>query len=99
MYDKTPIHYLDYHHSMVFDHVRTDAHLQAILRKTRPDQEITLQVKRGGNGPQAMNVRLMRRPFAVVRPELENYQIREAEPPKDFVDRQSFLLTLSEVIS
>jgi YidC/Oxa1 family membrane protein insertase len=71
--------------------------LQAILRRTRPDQEITLQIKRGEKGPQSMTAVLMRRPFAVVRPEIENYHIREAEPPKDFVDRPSFLLTLSEV--
>ena len=39
----------------------------------------------------------MRRPFAVVRPEIENYRMREVEPPKDFVERPSFLLTLAEL--
>jgi YidC/Oxa1 family membrane protein insertase len=77
--------------------IKKVADLEQVLGKTKPDQVITLQVRRGNNGPQPMTVLLMRRPFAVVRPEIENYKIRDAEPPKDFVDRPSFLLTLSEV--
>jgi YidC/Oxa1 family membrane protein insertase len=77
--------------------IKNAADLTAALAGTKPDQEFTLQVQHGGNGPQPIAVRLMRRPFAVVRPEIENYRMRETEPPKDFVDRPSFLLTLSEV--
>ncbi|HEX5471852.1 MAG TPA: YidC/Oxa1 family insertase periplasmic-domain containing protein [Lacipirellulaceae bacterium] len=67
------------------------------LAKTKPGQQITLQVRHGNNGPQARQVHLMRRPFAVVRPEIDNYRMREVDPPADFVDRPSFLLTLSEL--
>ena len=76
--------------------IKAPADLTAALAGTKPDQELTLQIKRGDNGPQPFVVQLMRRPFAVVRPEIENYRMREAEPPKDFVERPSFLLTLSE---
>src|SRR4051794_39680057 len=77
--------------------IKTAADLMAALSGTKPDQEFTLQVRHGENGPQPIVVRLMRRPFAVVRPEIENYRMREVDPPKDFVERPSFLLTLAEV--
>ena len=41
--------------------------------------------------------KLMRRPFAVVRPEIENFEMRDAEPPPDFVDPPSFLMTLVQL--
>jgi YidC/Oxa1 family membrane protein insertase len=71
--------------------------LTVALAKSKPDQEITLQVRRAGNALEPRKVQLMRRPFAIVRPEIENYQMREINPPADFVDRPSFLLTLSEL--
>jgi YidC/Oxa1 family membrane protein insertase len=77
--------------------IKTAADLTAALVGTKPDQEFTLQVRHGNGGPQPIAVRLMRRPFAVARPEIENYRMREVEPPKDFVDRPSFLLTLAEL--
>jgi YidC/Oxa1 family membrane protein insertase len=77
--------------------IKTAADLTAALSGTKPDQDFTLQVRHGDNGPQPIVVRLMRRPFAVVRPEIENYRMREVDPPKDFVERPSFLLTLAEV--
>jgi len=46
MYDKTPIHLLDYHHSMVFDHVRTDAHLRAIMHTVKPG-DVVLEIGSG----------------------------------------------------
>jgi YidC/Oxa1 family membrane protein insertase len=36
----------------------------------------------------------MWRPFAVLRPEIENYRMRGAEPPPDFEDPASFLVRL-----
>jgi YidC/Oxa1 family membrane protein insertase len=54
-------------------------------------------VKRGENAPQAQTVRLIRRPLAVLRPERENFEMRKATPPPDFVDRPSFLLALAQV--
>jgi YidC/Oxa1 family membrane protein insertase len=77
--------------------IKTAADLTAALVGTKPEQEFTLQVRHGDNGPQPIVVQLMRRPFAVVRPEIENYRMREADPPKDYVDRPSFLLTLAEL--
>jgi YidC/Oxa1 family membrane protein insertase len=68
--------------------------LQAALAKTNPGDEFTLQVHSGENPIQARTVHLTRRPFAVVRPEIENFEMREVEPPADFVDRPSMLLTL-----
>jgi YidC/Oxa1 family membrane protein insertase len=67
---------------------------QAALVKTEPGDDFTLQVKSGGDAPQTRTVRLRRRPFAVLRPEIENFTMREVEPPADFVDRPSMLLTL-----
>lgn len=77
--------------------VKAAGDLTAALAGTKPDQELTLQVRHGDSGPQPIAVRLMRRPFAVVRPEIENYRMREVDAPADFVDRPSFLLTLSEL--
>ena len=39
----------------------------------------------------------MRRPFAVLRPEIDNFHMRDAEPPADFDDPPSFLMTLREL--
>lgn len=69
----------------------------AALSNTKPDQEITLQVRHGANAPEPRKVRLIRKPFAVVRPEMENFQMREVIPPQGFVEKPSFLLTLSEL--
>jgi YidC/Oxa1 family membrane protein insertase len=40
---------------------------------------------------------LRERPLEVIRPEIENYQIRNAKPPADFVDRPSFLVSLARL--
>ncbi len=77
--------------------VKTADDLATALADTKPQHEITLQVRHGDQAPQPRVVRLMRRPFAVVRPEIENYRMRKVDPPADFVDRPSFLLTLSEL--
>jgi YidC/Oxa1 family membrane protein insertase len=77
--------------------IKTKDDLLAALTDTKPDQEITLQVRRGGNAAEARTVQLMRRPFAVVRPEIENYRMRKVDPPAGFSDPPSFLLTLSEL--
>jgi YidC/Oxa1 family membrane protein insertase len=68
--------------------------LTAALAKTEPGDEITLQVRRGTDPAQARTVKLTRRPFAVLRPERENYIMREAVLPANFVDPPSFLMTL-----
>jgi YidC/Oxa1 family membrane protein insertase len=68
----------------------------AALAKTEPGQLITLQVRRAGGASQAHSVKLMRRPFAVLRPEAQNYEMRKADLPPNFVDPPSFLMTLSQ---
>lgn len=75
----------------------TVAGLNVALARTQPNQEITLQVRSGDGAPQPRTVRLRRRPFAVVRPEIENYRMRGDEPPADFVARPSFLMTLPQL--
>jgi YidC/Oxa1 family membrane protein insertase len=75
--------------------VRTADDFRAALAGTEPGQQITLQVRRGDAAPQPITVpELVWRPFAVVRPEIENYWMRSAEPPPDFEDPPSFLLSL-----
>jgi YidC/Oxa1 family membrane protein insertase len=70
--------------------------LTAALAKTEPDDEITLQVRRGAGPAHARTVKLIRRPFAVLRPERENYIMRDAVLPANFVDPPSFLMTLAQ---
>lgn len=67
------------------------------LAATEPGQEITLQVRHGDNGPQARTVRLIRKPFAVLRPESENYAMRGVKLPADFVDQPSFVTTIASL--
>ncbi|MEX0612815.1 MAG: YidC/Oxa1 family insertase periplasmic-domain containing protein [Pirellulales bacterium] len=69
---------------------------KAALKETDPGDSITLRVRRGNqNAPEPRTVRLVRRPLAVLRPEIENYRMRKADPPPDFVDRPSLLLSLA----
>lgn len=65
------------------------------LSTTVPGQEVVLKVKRGEGAPQSLTVKLMRHPFALLRPEIENFEMRGAELPADFVDRPSFLVSLA----
>ncbi len=67
------------------------------LEKTKPGELITLSVRPGDKAPQERVVRLVRRPLAVLRPEIENYQMRDAEPPAGFADPPSFLLSLPQL--
>jgi YidC/Oxa1 family membrane protein insertase len=69
---------------------------EKLLSDGRPGEELTLQVRRAEEGgPQQHMAMLRRRPFAVLRPEIENFQMRGDEPPAGFTDRPSFLLTLA----
>jgi YidC/Oxa1 family membrane protein insertase len=75
--------------------IRSAADLAAVLSETEPEDSLTLQVRRGDESPQPRTVKqLIWRPFAVLRPEIENYRMRDAEPPPDFHDPASFLLNL-----
>jgi YidC/Oxa1 family membrane protein insertase len=75
--------------------VRQVDDMRTALAKTEPGQKITLQVRRGDGGPQPIVVaKLIWRPFAVVRPEVDNFHMRDAEVPPDFVDPPSYLTTL-----
>jgi YidC/Oxa1 family membrane protein insertase len=70
---------------------------EAQLAKTRPGRQITLQVRRGAAAPQTMTAKLARRPLAVIRPEIENVEMRGAEPPEGYTSPPSFLMTLSSL--
>jgi YidC/Oxa1 family membrane protein insertase len=75
---------------------------KAALGATKPRQTLTLHVQKGDDAPKPLTVRLARRPFAVLRPEIENYEMRrlttpDIEPPAGFVDQPSFLLTMSSL--
>ena len=74
--------------------IKTPKDFHAALDRTEPGQELALLVRRGGGEPQSVSVNLIWRPFAVVRPEIENYRMRGEEPPADFEDPPSFLLTM-----
>jgi len=69
----------------------------AALARTDPGREIGVQIRRGDGRPQWRTVKLVRRPFAVLRPEIDNYRMRDAEPPPEFTDIPSFLLSLREL--
>ena len=69
--------------------------LEKLLAESKQGQQLALEVRRGEEPTQSRTVTLARRPFAVVRPEIENFQMRGNETPPEFVDRPSFLLMLS----
>ncbi|MEX0643037.1 MAG: YidC/Oxa1 family insertase periplasmic-domain containing protein [Pirellulales bacterium] len=75
--------------------ISTVDEFNAALARTRPGQEIGLQVRRGEEAPLGRTVKLVRRPFAVLRPEIDNYRMRNAVPPAGFTDIPSFLLSLN----
>ncbi|HEX3600699.1 MAG TPA: hypothetical protein VHU84_11190, partial [Lacipirellulaceae bacterium] len=69
--------------------------LDRALAPTDAGQELVLQVKHADVAAQPRTVRLARRPLSVLRPEAENYALRGAALPADFVDRPSFLTTFA----
>ncbi len=69
----------------------------AALARTQPGEEIGLSIRRGDGAAGWRTVKLVRRPFAVLRPEIDNYRMRGAEPPAGFTDIPSFLLSLNEL--
>ena len=75
--------------------VDTVEKLQTALAKLKLDREFTLRVVRDGGEPQPVTVSPVRRPLEVMRPEIENIQMRDGEEPDGFVDPPSFLLTLA----
>jgi YidC/Oxa1 family membrane protein insertase len=77
--------------------VKSADDLRTILAKTRPGDQITLQVRHGENGPQPRIVQLAWRPLSVLRPEIDNYLMRNVKPPADFVDRPSLLLSVASL--
>lgn len=75
--------------------IQSVSDLHHALATTKPGEEIVFQIRRGEGAPQPRLVRLGRKPLAVLRPELENYTLRGAAVPADFVDRPSLLLALA----
>jgi YidC/Oxa1 family membrane protein insertase len=76
--------------------IKTVDDFSTALAKTKPGHQVTLEVRRGGTR-QTLAATLIRRPLAVLRPELENYRMRDVDPPANFVDRPSFLVTLAAI--
>jgi YidC/Oxa1 family membrane protein insertase len=77
--------------------IKTVADFNKELARTEPGQEIVLQVRHGDAPPQPRTVKLVRRPLAVLRPEAENYALRDAPLPAGFVDRPSFLISIASL--
>lgn len=69
---------------------------EAVRGKSRPGNELKLSVLRDGT-PQDISVKLVRRPLEVIRPEIENYQMRDAPVPSGFVDPPSFLMGIASI--
>jgi YidC/Oxa1 family membrane protein insertase len=65
------------------------------LAKTRPGRMVTVRISRDGGQAQPIEVKLARRPLDVMRPEIENIEMRHGDVPDGFVDPPSFLLTLA----
>jgi YidC/Oxa1 family membrane protein insertase len=77
--------------------VLTKERYNELIDKTEPNQVLTLQVRRGDGAPGPRTVRLTRRPFAVLRPEIDNYRMRAAELPPGFIDPPSFLVSVPQL--
>ena len=77
--------------------IKNQDDLKRALAKTEPGNDIVLQVRHADGAPQPRTIRLARKPLAVLRPESENYTMRDAPLPADFVDRPSFLLTFASL--
>jgi YidC/Oxa1 family membrane protein insertase len=69
---------------------------QRLLVATKPRQDFQLAVLREG-GRQSLTAKLARRPLEVIRPESENYLVRDKALPADFAEPPSFELTLESV--
>ncbi len=65
------------------------------LAATEPGKDLVLQVRQGEAPAQSREIHLVRKPLAVLRPELENYTMRDVPVPADFLDRPSFLMALA----
>ncbi len=75
--------------------VTTIEEYEAVRLKTRPEQELTLNIVRDGGTPQTMVVKLVRRPLEVMRPEIDNIEMRHGKVPEGFVDPPSFLTSMT----
>ena len=76
--------------------IETPEDFRAALDKSEPGKQISLLVRRGDGEAESHTVNLIWRPFAVVRPEIENFRMRDEPPPADFEDPPSFLVTLAQ---
>jgi YidC/Oxa1 family membrane protein insertase len=75
---------------------RSAEDFQSVMAKTRPNWEITLQIRRGDQTKQLV-AKLTRRPMDVLRPEIENIHMRGGTIPEGFIDPPSFLVSLFSV--
>jgi YidC/Oxa1 family membrane protein insertase len=77
--------------------VTTMKKFESVRSKSLPGQELTLSVIRDGGPAVDMIVKMVRRPLAVLRPEIENIEMRHGAVPDGFTDPPSFLSSLASV--
>jgi len=74
--------------------------LRRLLSRTEPGQTVDIGLARGDGDAaktQTVQATLMRRPLAIMRPEVENLRMRRAGAPPDFSDPPSLLMTLQSI--
>ncbi len=72
------------------------ADFEKIIDAIKPNRELRLVIERAG-AKQTLVAKLRRRPLEVVRPESENWQMRDEALPEDFKEPPSLLLTLQQI--
>ncbi|MCH2117105.1 MAG: YidC/Oxa1 family insertase periplasmic-domain containing protein [Pirellulales bacterium] len=71
--------------------------LSKALESYLPEQSVVLEVQRKGGALESVSVTLTRRPLELVRPEIENLEIRGANIPPGFESPPSFLATITSI--
>jgi YidC/Oxa1 family membrane protein insertase len=79
-----------------FTTLKKPADLAGLLADVKPRSKFMLQIDRDGQR-QTLTVTLRRRPLEVIRPEAENFAVRDERLPPDFVAPPSFVLTLQQI--
>lgn len=76
--------------------VKTIDEFEAVRTKTKPGQDFLLSISRDA-ASQQLTAKLVRRPLEVMRPEIENVNMRSGVIPEGFVDPPSFLTSMTTV--
>ena len=68
-----------------------------LLSELKPGASLAVELVRGEAEPQKLEVELVRRPLEVIRPDSENYRMREGEVPEDYPAPPSWLFTFEQI--